>query len=34
MNIKDTVWTNKTYAEFLDYLKSISDERYKSFHKK
>lgn len=29
-----TTWTNKTYQEYLDYLISIKEEKYKEFHSK
>lgn len=32
MELKKEHWTKQDYQEFLDYLKSNSDERYKKFH--
>lgn len=29
-----TTWNNQTYQEYLNYLKSISEEEYKNFHSK
>ena len=32
MDIENIVWNKKSYKEFLNYLKSLSDENYKKFH--
>ena len=32
MNIENIVWNKNSYKEFLNYLKSLSDEGYKKFH--
>lgn len=32
MNLKTNDWTKEEYAEFVNYLKSFADEKYKKFH--
>ena len=34
MNIENIKWNKKSYDEFISYLKSLKDEKYKEFHSK
>jgi len=34
MDLTNIKWNKKTYKEFIDYLKSLSDLKYKEFHSK
>jgi len=34
MDLTNIKWNKKTYKEFIDYLKSLSDLKYKDFHSK
>ena len=34
MDFKNINWNKKTYKEYIDYLLSLSDEKYKEFHSK